>query len=80
MGRKKKKRVVVLIIMSILFLWILWGNRTVELNTITLSSAELPTAFSGYKIAQISDIHNAQFGNDNMKPGLEAIIMTWRRH
>ncbi|MBQ4522016.1 MAG: metallophosphoesterase [Lachnospiraceae bacterium] len=62
---KKKKKITILIITVVLFLWILWGNRTVELNNITISSKDLPSVFSGYKIAQISDLHNAQFGNEN---------------
>ena len=61
----KKKKITILIITVVLFLWLLWGNKTVELNRITISSKELPSAFSGYKIAQISDLHNAQFGNEN---------------
>ena len=62
---KKKKKITILIITVVLFLWLLWGNKTVELNNITISSKDLPSAFSGYKIAQISDLHNAQFGNEN---------------
>ena len=61
----KKKKITILIITVVLFLWLLWGNKTVELNNITISSRDLPSAFSGYKIAQISDLHNAQFGNEN---------------
>lgn len=61
----KKKKITILIITVVLFLWLLWGNKTVELNNITISSKDLPSAFSGYKIAQISDLHNAQFGNEN---------------
>lgn len=62
---KKKKKITILIITAVLFLWLLWGNRTIELNRITIFSKDLPSAFSGYKIAQISDLHNAQFGNEN---------------
>ena len=62
----KKKKITILIITVVLFLWLLWGNKTVELNNITISSKDLPSAFSGYKIAQISDLHNAQFGNENV--------------
>lgn len=61
----KKKKITILIITAVLFLWLLWGNRTIELNRITIFSKDLPSAFSGYKIAQISDLHNAQFGNEN---------------
>ncbi|EKC52860.1 hypothetical protein OBE_12880, partial [human gut metagenome] len=36
-----------------------------ELNTYTISSRGLPDAFDGYRIAQVSDLHNAEFGDGN---------------
>ena len=38
-----------------------------ELNTYTISSRGLPDAFDGYRIAQISDLHNAEFGDGNQR-------------
>lgn len=42
--------------------WVIWSNVTVELHRITVQSAGLPTAFDGAKIAHVSDLHNASFG------------------
>lgn len=50
---------------AVLLIWLIWSNVTVQLTLITVPDVDLPTAFSGYKIAQISDLHNAQFGMDN---------------
>lgn len=38
-----------------------------ELNTYTISSRGLPDAFDGYRIAQVSDLHNAEFGDGNQR-------------
>lgn len=60
-----KKRIIKWTVIAILLIWLLWGNLTVKLTTITVSDADLPDAFAGFKIAQISDLHNAEFGKDN---------------
>lgn len=67
----KKKRIIVLAVTAILLLaiiiWIAWGNKALELNTYTIASDKLPVAFDGYRIAQVSDLHNAEMGKDNEK-------------
>ena len=50
-----------------LVIWIAWGNTALELNTYTVSSAKLPQSFDGYRIAHVSDLHNAEMGKDNEK-------------
>ena len=47
--------------------WIAWGNTALELNTYTVLAEELPEAFDGYRITHISDLHNAQIGDNNEK-------------
>ena len=50
-----------------LIVWTAWGNTALELNTYTISSRELPDSFDGYRIAQVSDLHNAEFGEGNQR-------------
>lgn len=71
MMKSKQLKMVVLIVsllmLATLVVWIAWGNTALELNTYTISSPELPAAFEGYRIAQVSDLHNAQMGKNNEK-------------
>lgn len=71
MAVKNKKRIVVLVILTIivltLIIWTAWGNTALELNTYTITSEKLPDAFNGYRIAHISDLHNAEMGKENEK-------------
>ena len=67
----KKKRIIVLAVVAAvlltLIIWTAWGNTALELNTYTISSDRLPGAFDGYRIAHVSDLHNAEMGKDNEK-------------
>lgn len=47
--------------------WTIWSNTALQLNRYTVKSAQLPEAFNGYRIAHISDLHNAEKGRDNEK-------------
>ena len=67
---KKKKTIVLAVIAFVLLalvIWTAWGNTALELNTYTIGSQELPDAFDGYRIAHISDLHNAEMGAGNEK-------------
>ena len=66
----KKKRTIILAIAAVLLalaVWTVWGNTALELNTYTVGSKELPDAFDGYRIAHVSDLHNAEMGDGNEK-------------
>ena len=68
--KKEKKRskylILMLLIMGISFvIWTLWSNKALEVNKITITSSRIPSAFSGFRIAQVSDLHNAEFGEGN---------------
>lgn len=66
-GRTKRKVIVLctLIVLLVLVIWTAWGNTALMVNSIVVSSTRLPTGFSGYRIAHISDLHNAEFGAGN---------------
>lgn len=71
MTTKKKKLSFVLsltvIILTALIVWLLWGNRALELNTYTVTSDEIPEEFHGFRIAHVSDVHNTEIGDDNKR-------------
>ena len=66
---KKRKLMIILAVVASLLIalvfWIVWGNTALQLNTYTVSSDRLPEAFNGYRIAHISDLHNAKIGENN---------------
>ncbi len=47
--------------------WVLWGNTALMIQEYTVTSDRLPDAFSGFRIAQVSDLHNDVFGKDNVR-------------
>ena len=65
MLRKKRIFIIILMLLFILVVWTIWGNVTVGVTHYTVTSNRLPHSFDGYKIAVVSDLHNAQFGNNN---------------
>ena len=56
---------VILILIAALIAWAAIDSRNIDVTRFTVSGA--PEAFSGFKIVQISDLHNAEFGTDNQK-------------
>ena len=69
MKKLNKKIVLIVSILVILCLgiWTLWGNTALEVNEYEIVSVRIPEAFSGFRIAQVSDLHNAEFGEGNEK-------------
>ena len=60
----KKKWILSLIalILFILIVWTLWANTALEVNEYEIVSDRIPEAFAGFRIAQVSDLHNKDFG------------------
>lgn len=60
-----KKRWIILLLAAVLTVWTLWANTAIEVNEWTVPSDRLPAEFEGFRIAQVSDLHNAAFGAEN---------------
>ena len=67
----KKKNAIILVAVSIAFvaivIWIAWGNSALMVNEIKITNDKIPQSFEGFRIAQVSDLHNAELGKDNNK-------------
>ena len=63
---KKPNKKMVLIVSALVILclgiWTLWGNIALEVNEYEIVSDRIPEAFAGFRIAQVSDLHNKDFG------------------
>ena len=64
-ARRKSKYYIICILLFIVFIIAIWGNTALEVTQITISNNRIPSAFSGFRIAQVSDLHNAEFGENN---------------
>ena len=64
-----KKRIFIMLccVLVGLILWVLWSNTALEVNEYEIQSNQIPGAFAEFRIAQISDLHNAEFGENNTK-------------
>ena len=67
---KSRKKTILPLLLSLLIIligWTLWGNAALEVNEFEIVSDRIPQGFDGFRIAQVSDLHNARFGEDNAK-------------
>lgn len=65
---KTRNKKMVCIAAALLFasiIWLLWGNSALEVNSYVIQSDRIPESFSGFRIVQVSDLHNAEFGEGN---------------
>ena len=56
---------VLIVLLLTLAIWTIWGNTALMVNTITVSNSQIPSEFTGFRIAQVSDLHNAELGEEN---------------
>ncbi|MBJ8084122.1 metallophosphoesterase [Bacillus cereus group sp. N14] len=62
---KKAKRIILLIatlVGSSIFLYL--QNNLISITEVKITSSKIPSAFKGFKILQISDLHNKKFGDN----------------
>ena len=69
----KKKSIIILSVAAVILVlaafvaWMLWGNLAISVSEYRVESEKLPTAFDGFIIAQVSDLHNDELGEGNSR-------------
>ena len=65
---KQRKVLLFIVIISIgLFAFFKWQNNSITISEIVFKNDTIPESFKGYKILQISDLHNKEFGSKQSK-------------
>ena len=66
----KPKKILIILAVILIAVWLVLftykGNTTVATDRYTAVYENLPPEFDGFRIAQISDLHDAQFGEGNL--------------
>lgn len=54
-------------VLALLCLWFFWQQESITTETYLVRSEEIPESFDGLRIAQLSDLHGKEFGEDNAR-------------
>ena len=46
-------------------IWLLWANRAVVTTSISIRHHAIPRSFEGFRIAHMTDLHNARLGREH---------------
>lgn len=65
MTKKQTTLTAAIAVLIYLLLWIIWSNQALEVHEFQINSDQIPESFTGFRIAQVSDLHNAEFGEGN---------------
>ena len=61
---EKKKTIKIILVVALLITgWIIWTNINFTTTHISIKDEKIPEGFSGYKIAEIADLHNHKWGD-----------------
>lgn len=61
----KKSILLCFAVLVLMVIWVVWSNTALVATHVEVSSSRLPAEFSGFRIAHVSDLHNAELGENN---------------
>lgn len=65
---KRKMVIIALLFLSVFFcIFLKWQNNSITITKIDFQNDKVPASFHGYKILQLSDLHNKEFGKGQKK-------------
>lgn len=63
-GRKMISAVCICCLAALAVLFLYWQNNDIVTTNIVLSNEKIPSAFEGFKVLHVSDLHNKNFGKN----------------
>ena len=66
-AKQRKVLLFIVIISIVLFAFFNWQNNSIIISEMVFKNDDIPESFKGYKILQISDLHNKEFGSKQNK-------------
>ena len=61
----RNKSIIIAVFVLAFLVWLVWSNISIEISRYIVCDELIPSTFDGFKIAQVSDLHNAEFGENN---------------
>jgi len=65
--KPRQKWAVFGLLVALFVTWFVWQQESIDAETYTVQSAELPAAFDGLRIVQVSDLHGKEFGENSAR-------------
>lgn len=67
--KEKRKKILTILLVSLFTFsgWVYWGNTAIQTTKININNEKIPESFDGFTIVQVSDLHNAEFGNNQSR-------------
>lgn len=64
MINRKKKVCIILALIAIFSIYLVWGTNSISISRYSIENSSIPESFKGFRIVQVSDLHNKEFGKD----------------